>query len=269
MSVFRIPWKNKDRSPLGLTSKDPSNRVDGRGYLLSPSDISPKTRREQHDISPETRREQPTPSDISHENRFEIVNIARRIFNGSANSRGGQMIDAYHDLLTYLSGIFEKGTAIALSKNVVRDFAINETFTPIRKDSSSVITSSELKKIRHEAAKMIRSLECYYADPCFCEYVIKVLDVTQHNDSLTQCVQKCPVQDSRGGHSLGCGGLSLPGFEKDMCTVCSVRNLQTFDRPIVSNIIFGQYTENQSVSNLRARCPILCDVFDRCPECTP
>jgi hypothetical protein len=94
-------------------------------------------------------------------------------------------------------------------------------------------------------------------------------EVTQHNDTLTHCVLKCPVQDSRGGHSLGCGGRSLQGFEKDMCTVCSVRNLQTLDRPIVSNIIFGQYAENQSVSNMRARCPILREVFDRCTECTP
>ena len=91
----------------------------------------------------------------------------------------------------------------------------------------------------------------------------------QHGDRIVHCILKYPLQDSRGGHSLGCGGLSLPGFEGDRCRVCSVRNLQTLDRPIHSNIIFGTDVTNQSVSNFRPRCPIKSEEFDRCPECTP
>jgi hypothetical protein len=61
----------------------------------------------------------------------------------------------------------------------------------------------------------------------------------------------------------------LPGFEKDRCRVCSVRNLQTLDRPIHSNIIFGTDVTNQSVSNFRPRCPIKSQEFEHCPKCTP
>ena len=114
----------------------------------------------------------------------------------------------------------------------------------------------------------MRSLPCYHRSPFLCEYLIKSLTVIQPDDRPVHFILKCPLQDSRGGHSLGCGGHSLPGHEHEICDCCSVRNLTTLNRPVFSHIRYGNPISNFSVSNFRSRCPTLDDAFQRCPPCT-
>jgi hypothetical protein len=115
-------------------------------------------------------------------------------------------------------------------------------------------TDPKLTKIRDGIAAEMRSLPCYHRSPFLCEYLIKSLTVIQPDDRPVHFILKCPLQDSRGGHSLGCGGHSLPGHEHEICDCCSVRNLTTLDKPVFSHILNGN--------------PILDDAFQRCPPCT-
>jgi len=96
-----------------------------------------------------------------------------------------------------------------------------------------------------------------------------VLAVTQPDDRPVHFILKCPLLDSRGGHSLGCGGHSLPGHEHEICDCCSVRNLTTLNRPVFSHIRYGNPITNFSGSNFWSRCPTPGDAFQRCPPCTP
>ena len=129
-------------------------------------------------------------------------------------------------------------------------------------------TDPKLTKIRDGIAAEMRSLPCYHRSPFLCEYLIKSLAVTQPDDRPVHFILKCPLQDSRGGHSLGCGGHSLPGHEHEICDCCSVRNLTTLNKPVFSHILNGNPISNFSVSNFRSRCPTLDDAFQRCPPCT-
>jgi hypothetical protein len=147
--------------------------------------------------------------------------------------------------------------------------AIDQTFTPTRKSDEYIISNPKLTKIRDGIAAEMRSLPCYHRDPFLCEYLIKSLAVTQHDDRPVHFILKCPLQDSRGGHSLGCGGNSLPGHEHEICDCCSVRNLTTLNKPIFSHIRYGNQITNFSVSNFRSRCPTLDDDYQPCPPCTP
>ena len=78
----------------------------------------------------------------------------------------------------------------------------------------------------------MRSLSCYHRSPFLCEYLINALTVTQPDVRPMHFILKCPLQDSRGGHSLGCRGHSLPRHEHEICDCCSVRNLATLNKAI-------------------------------------
>jgi hypothetical protein len=197
------------------------------------------------------------------------MDIAREIYYKAVFSRGGQPHSAYDETCTFLYKHYEdKRLALFLANKIERELAIDQTFTPTRKSDEYVITDPKLTKIRDEIAAEMRSMPCYHRDPFLCEYLIKSLAVTQPDDRPVHFILKCPLQDSRGGHSLGCGGHSLPGHEHNICDCCSVRNLTTLNRPVFSNIRYGNQIENFSVSNFRSRCPTLDDAFQRCPPCT-
>jgi hypothetical protein len=163
---------------------------------------------------------------------------------------------------------YGKKLSLFVVNQIERDLAEDQTFTPTRKSEENIITNQKLTKIRDEIAAEMRSLPCYHRNPFLCEYLIKSLAVTQPDDRPVHFILKCPLQDSRGGHSLGCGGHSLPGHEHEICDCCSVRNLTTLNRPVFSHIWYGNPIENFSVSNFRSRCPTLDDEFQRCPPCT-
>ena len=194
---------------------------------------------------------------------------AREIYYKAVFRRGGQPQSAYDETFTFLFKHYEdKRLALFLANKIERELAIDQTFTPTRKSKEYVITDPKLTKIRDGIAAAMRSLPCYHRDPFLCEYLIQSLAVTQHDDRPVHFILKCPLQDSRGGHSLGCGGHSLPGHEHEICDCCSVRNLTTLNRPVFSHIRYGNPITNFSVSNIRSRCPTLDDAFQRCPPCT-
>jgi len=59
----------------------------------------------------------------------------------------------------------------------VRELAIDQTFTPIRKSDKYIITDPKLTKIRDEIAAEMRSLPCYHRSPFLCEYLINALAI--------------------------------------------------------------------------------------------
>jgi hypothetical protein len=176
--------------------------------------------------------------------------------------RGGQPQSAYDETCTFLFKHYEdKRLALFLVNKIESDMAIDQTFTPTRKSDEYVITDPKLTKIRDEIAAEMRSLPCYHRSPFLCEYLIKSLAVTQPDDRPVHFILKCPLQDSRGGHSLGCGGHSLPGHEHEICDCCSVRNLITLNKAIFSNIGYGDPITNFSMSNFRSRSQPLMTLF--------
>jgi hypothetical protein len=196
------------------------------------------------------------------------MDIAREIYYKAVFSRGGQPQSAYDETCTFLYKHYADDVALFLANKIERELAIDQTFTPTRKSEEYIIPDPKLTKIRDGIAAEMRSMPCYHRNPFLCEYLIKSLAVTQHDDRPVHFILKCPLQDSRGGHSLGCGGHSLPGHEHEICDCCSVRNLTTLNRPVFSHIRYGNPISNFSVSNFRSRCPTLDNDFQRCPPCT-
>ena len=112
----------------------------------------------------------------------------------------------------------------------MRELAIDQTYKPTRKSEKYIIADPKLTTIRDEIAAEMRT--CYNRSPFLCEYLINALAVSQPDDRPVHFILKCPLQDSRGGHSLGCGGHSLPGHEHEICDCCSVQNLTTLNKAI-------------------------------------
>ncbi len=77
----------------------------------------------------------------------------------------------------------------------------------------------KLTEIRDEIAAEMRSQPCYHRDSWLCEYLIKALAITQPGDGPAFAILTCPLKDSRGGHSMGCGGHSLPGHARSAIVV--------------------------------------------------
>jgi hypothetical protein len=98
-----------------------------------------------------------------------------------------------------------------LANKIQHEFAIDQTFTPTRVPVRDIIADPKLTEIRDEIAAEMRSLPCYHRSPFLCEYLIKLLAVSQADDRPVHFILKFPLQDSRGGYSMGCGGHSLPG----------------------------------------------------------
>jgi hypothetical protein len=194
--------------------------------------------------------------------------IAREIYYKAVFRRGGQPQSAYDETYTFLFKQHEKKLLLFAVNKIERDLAEDQTFTPTQKSEDYIITNPKLTKIRDEIAAEMRSLSCYHRSLFLCEYFIKSLAVTQPDNRPAHFILKCPLQGSRGGHSLGCGGHSQPGHEHEICDCCSVRNLITLNKAIFSNIGYGDPITNFSVSNIRSRCPTLDDAFQRCPPCT-
>ena len=194
--------------------------------------------------------------------------IAREIYYKAVFRRGGQPQSAYDETYTFLFKHYGKKLSLFVANQIERDLAKDQTFTPTRKSEEYIIPEPNLATIRDDIADEMKSLSCYHRDPFLCEYLIKSLAVTQHDDRPVHFILKCPLQDSRGGHSLGCGGHSLPGHEHEICDCYSVRNLTTLNKPIFSHIRYGNPISNFSVSNFQSRCPTLDDAFQHCPPCT-
>jgi hypothetical protein len=145
------------------------------------------------------------------------IDIAREIYYKAVFSQGGQPQSAYDETCTFLFKYYADNVALFLANKIEREWAIDQTFTPTRKSEEYIITNPKLTKIRDGIAAEMRSLPCYHRSPFLCEYLIKSLAVTQPDDRPVHFILKCPLQDIRGGHSLGCGGHSLPGHEHEIC----------------------------------------------------
>jgi hypothetical protein len=142
------------------------------------------------------------------------------------------MQTAYVETCTSLFKYYDKQLALFLANKIEHELAIDQTFTPTRYSEKYIITDPKLTTIRDDIADEMRSLSCYHRSPFLCEYLINALTVTQPDVRPMHFILKCPLQDSRGGHSLGCRGHSLPRHEHEICDCCSVRNLATLNKAI-------------------------------------
>ena len=132
------------------------------------------------------------------------------------------MQTAYVETCTSLFKYYDKQLALFLANKIEHELAIDQTFTPTRYSEKYIITDPKLTTIRDDIADEMRSLSCYHRSPFLCEYLINALTVTQPDVRPMHFILKCPLQDSRGGHSLGCRGHSLPRHEHEICDCCSV-----------------------------------------------
>jgi hypothetical protein len=211
--------KKKDSTitPESLLESTKKPRDDGRGY---PADSFQVPLKKDPTITPES---------LLVTFFSPIILNCMGIYKAWFQERGLQMQEAYNKLFEYATRQIGMHQAATASRSIVEDYATNVAFKPYRKNLNFIVTSPELTKIREKMTSKMRGLNCYIADPLLCEYFINAMNVIEPDDKLTHTVMKCPVQFSRGHISLGCGGTSRPGFEGQMCSICSVQNLQILD----------------------------------------